>query len=74
MWVRNQNMTGLVEVNSVFISGNRVMCKNWTLGTYESEERAIEVLDDIHNHIESIECAKDMKVSINNYTYQMPGR
>lgn len=51
MWIRNQSKTGLIEVSSVDIKGTRIMCKNWTLGKYESEKRRLEILDRMHDHL-----------------------
>ena len=53
MWVRNQYKTGLVQVSCVDAIGCKVMCRNWTLGVYDSKERAIQVIDLIHQHINS---------------------
>ena len=51
MWIRNQSKKGLIDVNSLEVVGNKVMCKNWTLGEYETEKRVLEVLDEIQDHL-----------------------
>lgn len=66
MWIRNQSKKGLIDVNSLDVVGNKVMCKNWTLGEYETEKRALEVLD----HIATV---MQIKNHI-NFIYQMPKR
>ena len=57
MWIRSQNKMGLTKVNSLDVIDNKIEYGSWTLGVYESHERAMEVLDKIHQHI-------------NNYGYQ----
>ena len=57
MWIRSQDRTNLVDVNQVAIEGTKIICNKWTLGTYETKERVVEVLDKIERHI-------------NNYGYQ----
>lgn len=64
MWIRNQSKKGLIDVNSLDVVGNKVMCKNWTLGEYETEKRALEILDHIAIVMQS-------KKHI-NFIYQMP--
>ena len=67
IWIRSQNRKILAAVNSVDIHYNYVNYDilfndtDYELGTYATEERAMEVLDDIQSAIE-----KQMKV------FQMP--
>lgn len=61
IWIRIQNRKTLAVINSVNIYfnqvtydiwGNDTNYKNYKLGTYPTEERAIEVLNDIQIAIE----------------------
>lgn len=54
MWIRSQNKKRLVNVEHVYLDelqGASVICSEGgvLLGGYESESRALEVLDQIHN-------------------------
>ena len=61
MWVRSQKKSCLVDINGCFIDDkyNIVgwMCEpsidynKWTLGTYKTEEKAMQVLDDLQCRI-----------------------
>ena len=67
IWIRSQDRKVLTVVNSVDIHYNQINYDIWgndtdyELGTYPTEERAMEVLDDIQSAIE-----KQLKV------FQMP--
>lgn len=59
MWIRSQNREGLIKANDIFISesnnkANICVNENIIVGTYETKERAIEVLNYIQNSMESI--------------------
>ena len=55
LWVRSQDRESLCTINGIAVDDNTVITvsltlKNiFTLGTYKSKERALEVLDDIQN-------------------------
>lgn len=55
MWIRNQERKGLVQVSSVDVKGNKIMCKGWVLGEYKTKQRCVEVLDEMHNHLNVLE-------------------
>ena len=74
MWIRSQKRKMLVKVTSVYIyekldgtfmiKGLNECCVGYqdddffNLGTYGTEERALEVLDEIQKHIVSLELAR----------------
>ena len=72
MWVRSQKKSCLVDIKGCFIDDkyNIVgwMCEplidynKWTLGTYKTEEKAMQVLDDLQCRIARSESG----------VYQMP--
>lgn len=59
LWIRSQDKTILIKVNSILIDDeqNSIYTNEqigssqltYTLGTYKSKERALEVLDDIND-------------------------
>lgn len=58
MWVRSQNKVMLSDYKSFYVDGNivkgSIQGSTYTydiLGEYESEERALEVLDGIENYL-----------------------
>ena len=63
LWIRNQNRKGLRSVRSIAVKGRKVVGYTMsigigapdqsTLGEYETEERAIAVLDSIEKKIKS---------------------
>ena len=60
LWVRSQDKRILQKVDNIFINANydnKRICtydgaESVELGTYKSKERALEILDEIHEHIE----------------------
>lgn len=56
LWVRSQNKSGLYKVDEVYIIERetyksncfKIISRDYLLGTYETKERALEVLDEIH--------------------------
>lgn len=59
MWIRSQDKESLLEISHLDVYS--LSENNWTiedcgndLGTYKSKERAIEVLDEIQNKIQSL--------------------
>lgn len=59
MWIRSQDKKMLGNYQSFWIEGNSIYAETTNpkyrdcLGTYESKERAIEVLDEIQMQIQS---------------------
>lgn len=57
MWIRSQDKTVLLEVNTLMVIENSIAIfagKNGILGTYSTEEKALKVLDKIQRHIEKL--------------------
>lgn len=53
LWIRSQNKRALLNVRQVRINGLDIMCYSGELlGTYISNERALEVLDEIQEHLD----------------------
>lgn len=92
LWIRTNPRIGLVKVNDIYIYSREGMfsieSKDFVLGMYKTEERAIEILDHIQFLIEQTgeltkeivenirELLKDEMWSINSTsntaTYEMP--
>ena len=58
LWIRSQDRTNLIRVEHLALTNNKTitgMSTNWDydLGTYETKERALEVLDEIQKTIET---------------------
>ena len=56
MWVRTQSRKGLIDAicfttSSCRIYADAIGFEDYVLGTYATEQRAIEVLDEIQKHI-----------------------
>lgn len=60
LWIRVPSKNGLIKIDNVFIKQNNkemyeILTKrnvtNYHLATYETKERALEVLDEIHERI-----------------------
>lgn len=73
LWVRSQDKRILQKVDNIFLDANyenkRISTydgESIELGTYETEERALQVLDEIQNYI--------LLPNIDNsaYVYKMP--
>ena len=47
LWIRTQNKKALVKVDNLHVDGYYIYSANTILAKYYSEERAIEVLDEI---------------------------
>lgn len=47
MWIMSQNRDQLIEVNNLRVHGDIIMCGTWELGRYESNDRAMQVLQQI---------------------------
>ena len=56
LWIRSQDRENLVKVDRLTIDDtNSIFCdyNDFYLGTYETKERALEVLDSIHSCIQT---------------------
>ena len=53
IWIRTQNRNDLIRVNNIEygygVFGHIILVDNKIVGSYSSEKRALEVLDDIQN-------------------------
>lgn len=84
LWVRSQDKEILVKVNNLSLALNKdETCEIinsfedhqcWELGTYTTKERALEVLDEIHEHIEKYGETYLQENGLKHYgnVYQMP--
>lgn len=79
MWIRSQDIKRLIDANNIGVDRNMVFHNNGLnctpLGVYPSEERALGVLDEIHDQlINATQC--DIIVNGERITklavYQMP--
>ena len=53
LWIRSQDETFLIPINDIIsVFQDIVFYKGIILGQYKSQERALEVLDDIQHFIE----------------------
>ena len=50
LWIRSQDNKELIKVNDLYIFDNEINVNNGiTIGKYKSEERAVEVINEIEN-------------------------
>ena len=91
LWVRTQNKGDLLKIYNITIDSRRNLllgnlisndnasiCDYWELGRYKTTERALEVLDEIHQRLIDLQtmeidpsCWKTIKRNI-NCVYEMP--
>lgn len=81
LWIRIQDRTELTKVTHLDVRDNDVCVWNfgedcWTLGSYKSEERALEVLDEIQEHLDYLNIGNINRVDENGFRvctiYEMP--
>ena len=83
MWVRSQDKEFLMKVDNINLGQNRLftfvggVTTSFTLGTYKSKERALEVLDEIQRLIEDLKYMeyaidKNKFCGYRSNVYQMP--
>ena len=89
LWIRSQNRKELVAINNLVVIENRIVFINngngrVTLGTYKTEERALEVLEDINAYKDTmhmLELSDSSNISVlikeimartDTFTYLMP--
>ena len=75
LWVRSQDKRILQKVDNIFLDANyedkRISTydgDNVELGTYKTEERALQVLDEIQEYMNF-----DIKLKLETCIYEMPG-
>ncbi|WP_195238612.1 hypothetical protein [Romboutsia sp. 1001285H_161024_C4] len=51
MWIRTQDKKELINTEHIAVEKKRICSQHTTLGEYESEQRAIEVLDEIQKEL-----------------------
>ena len=59
LWIRSQDKTDLVKVDRLTIDDTNSIFGDYNdfyLGTYKTKERALEVLDAIHQRLVNIQC------------------
>lgn len=70
LWVRSQDKKRLISVTNLYIPISRngedfsiyTFDTDVMLGTYKTEERALEVLDEIQNFMRDYACAKKINI------------
>lgn len=83
MIIVNQDKTEIInfdKVQNIYVSGRYIslnfeLNNNEVIGTYETEERAKEVLDEIaeqYEHGKECGCDRSYLRTLNNFTYRMP--
>ena len=77
LWIRSQDKRALLNVRQVRINGLDIMCLNGELlGTYISKERALEVLDEIQEHLDYLNIGNINRVDEKGFRvstiYNMP--
>ena len=83
LWIRSQDKTSLTKIDNICIADNRIVFipnnhnGRATLGTYKTNTRALEVLDEIQNKINLINLGHDFgspMIDLKNpsYIYEMP--
>lgn len=77
IWIRSQDKKRLINTSNLQVFGTCLKSSdvNFALGNYKSEERALEVLDQIHNVV-ARNSSRDYlsgKYRVNqNYVFEMP--
>ena len=85
LWIRSQDKEILLKVNELEIEANMIIAfdnnKYQCLGTYKTKERALEVLDEIHQRLINLQCieitgadfiTQQMKKNGIDCVYEMP--
>lgn len=72
MWIRSQDRRVLVNTSDIYLHSTSIksMNKDCFLGTYDSEERALEILDMIQDAIEDGMSCHEKSVIDSNGTTQ----
>ena len=77
MWIRSQNKRCLLNTLNLYLFGTSIKSndKDCILGTYQTEERALEVLDMIQSRIikgDKFDIIKKGKRVTKEFVFQMP--
>jgi len=84
LWIRSQDKEILLKINELETEANMIIAfdgnKYQCLGTYKSKERALEILDEIQEHIQKqgqsyiLTDEKGLPAGLRNYgnIYEMP--
>lgn len=77
MWIRTQNRRVLVNTSDIYLDDASIksMDNDCILGTYNSEERALEVLDMIENRIikgSTFDFINKCKRTTKEFVFKMP--
>lgn len=77
MWIRSQNKRCLLNVSFIYLYGTSIKSNDndCFLGTYGSEERALEVLDMIQSRIikgTTFDYINNSKRTTKEFVFQMP--
>ena len=79
MWIRTQNKKGLIEAICITCSGcddryrlyaDAIGFEDYVLGTYPTEARALEVLDEIQENIETRKIADELMLRMIEIDYK----
>ena len=60
LWIRSQDRLSLEKVDLIVVNGSDVFSRGEIIGTYDTCERALEVLDEIQGKIAQNECLKQI--------------
>ena len=80
LWIRSQNREDLIKVDRLAVNDNRIEanfklfyggCDDLVIGVYETNERALEVLDEIHKLIKNASNSSNMMFPT-TLCYNMP--
>lgn len=86
MWIRSQDKTILVKIESIYIDNLDTSKKIWgikdsskyNLGEYKTKKRALEILELVQNHIETLDYNKmlinqpEEQYNYESYVFEMP--
>lgn len=81
LWIRSQDREKIVNCNDIVVNGSSIIgyfdkdTEYEDLGTYKSKERALEVLDEIQELLESVhitDISKKEGIVGANIFYEMP--
>ena len=80
LWIRSQDKDLLIAVYGISLFQKTIFasnkeCKEFILGTYSTEKRVLEVLDEIQRHIQKqgkMEIDNDIGLKYYGNVYEMP--
>ena len=70
LWIRNQSKKQIIKVNHIYIDGESIFAEHNWLGDYKTKERALEVLDEIQEMLQTRQCYNHYNVV--NLIFEMP--